>query len=256
LCFIGDVYLTQDVFNMKLKISALVAILFLTGCSGWVKGNKILADKSLADQQIMANIIDNKTSIIEVEALFGDKKQQSRSTIIKSFPDGVYAISSYQGHLNDFGGTYAHRVLFVAYDKNGVVINHDLTINNFRQKNAFEEQPEKMRLAAFNEINKNDSDEKVLNLLGTPRALTFSDAGNVIWIYNYTEISRDASSYVPVYNMFNGTESGLSERVYVELKDKKVENIYLVSMNITQGRGVANADNYKEVITHIKRKYN
>lgn len=241
---------------MKLGISLFSIVLLLSGCSNWVYGNKILADKSLTDQKINERIVNNKTTIAEVNELFGDKKQETRSVIKKSFPDGVYDISSYQGHLNDLGGTYAHRVLFVAYDKNGVIVNHDIATNNFREKNKFEEHPEEMTSVAFNTINKNDDGLKVLNILGAPRIKTFADSGNVLWVYNHTEISRDASSYIPVYNMIKGTESGVSERVYVELSNNKVVNVYSVSMNISQGRGSANAWDYQEKIISIKKKYN
>ena len=110
-------------------------------------------------------------------------------------------------------------------------------------------------MVAFNSLSKGDSDSKVLNLLGSPRLLSFSDSGNVLWIYSNTQISRDASSYIPIYNMLNGTESGTSERVYIELKEGKVENVYLISMNIAQGRGSVNAWDYKEDITSINKKY-
>lgn len=241
---------------MKFKISAFVLVMLLTGCSNWTQGNKILADTELTDQQINAKITDNKTTIAEVNELFGDKKQESRSVIKKSFPDGVYNITSYQGHLNGLGGTYAHRVLFVAYDKNGVVVNHDIAINSFRDKNKFEQEPEKLRLAAFNSLNKGDDESVVLNLLGAPRTKFFSDAGNTLWSYSHTEISRDASSYIPLYNMASGTESGTSERIYVEMKNHKIENIYMISIAVSQGRGAVNAGDYKEEITALKKKYN
>lgn len=240
---------------MKLILLPIALILILSGCSNWVSGNKYLADKNMTDQQINSKIINDKTTIKEVDSLFGDKKQDGRSVVKKSFPNGTYDISSYQGHLNGFGGTYAHRILFVAYDKNGVVINHDIAINSFREINIFEKKPSEMRLAAFNELNKNDDKSKVLTLLGTPRTMSFSDSGNILWVYNHTEISRDASSYIPVFNMVKGTESGTSDRVYIELKNDKVENIYLISLNVTRGRGAANADYYKEDITSIKNKY-
>ncbi|HEL8025714.1 TPA: hypothetical protein UZ441_004563 [Escherichia coli] len=51
--------------------------------------------------------------------------------------------------MNDLGGTYAHRVLFVAYDKNGVVINHDVATNDFREKNKFEQRPDELRLTVL-----------------------------------------------------------------------------------------------------------
>ncbi|KFB99283.1 putative lipoprotein [Trabulsiella guamensis ATCC 49490] len=246
---------------MRKIILSLIFTLALSGCSkpnvnwNWAKGNEMLADKSLTDQQINSKIENNKTSINEVNALFGDNKQNTRSVVKKTFPNGTYSISSYKGHLNDWAGTYAHRVLFVAYDKNGMIINHDIATNNFREKNKFEKRPEELRLTAFNELNKNDSKSKALGLLGEPRTISFSDAGNILLVYSNTEITRDATSFIPIFNMIKGTESGGAERVYVELKDNKIENIYLVSVKITQGLGLANSSDYKEDVISIKKKY-
>ena len=238
-----------------MRKTLLTFILILSGCSNWIDGNNILADKNITEQQINAKIENHKTSISEVNALFGDKKQEGRNIVKKSFPDGRYNVTSYQGHFNDLGGTYAHRVLFVAYDKDGVIINHDIAINNFREKNKFEKKPDELRLTAFNELNKGDSKSKVVNILGEPRTISFSDYGNILWVYSNTEISRDMSSYIPVFNMMKGTESGISERVYIELKENRIENIYIVSYKITQGRGIINAGDYQEDIISIRKKY-
>ncbi|MCO7255821.1 hypothetical protein KSI86_16820 [Dickeya oryzae] len=241
---------------MKIKmVFSIFAALMLAGCSSWVSGNKMLADKTLTDQQIKAKVIDNKTTISQVNELFGDKKEEGRGSISKSFPNGVYNITTYRGHLNDLGGTYAHRKLVVAYNKDGLVINHDIFVDNFREKNKFEKDPLNIRIDAFNILNKGDSESSVLNLLGQPRLKTFADDGNVLWVYSKTAISRDASSYIPLYNYAKGTESGVSDRLYVELSGGKVENVYLSSVSITQGRGAVNAEEYNEKMLNLKKKY-
>lgn len=240
------------------KIKGIVIIsllLLLSGCSSWVNGNKILSDNNITDQQIKDKVIDGKTTLAEVDKLFGDKKEEQRDRTSKSFPHGTYLENSYRGHVNKWYGTYAHRKLVVAYDTHGVIINHDVYTNNFQEKNKFEEDPVNMRLNGFNSINRNDNDSKVLMMLGAPRLKTFSDNGNVLWVYANTEISRDASSYIPLYNYIGGTESGGSDRLYVEFKNNKVTNVYMVSVEISQGRGSANITDYSEKITSFTQKY-
>ncbi|MFT0928930.1 hypothetical protein [Enterobacter cloacae] len=71
-----------------------------------------------------------------------------------------------------------------------------------------------------------------------------------------TDVSRDASSYIPVVNMISGTESGVSERLYIEMsKDEKVKNVISATVQIIQGRGIGNADSYNEKYENIKSKF-
>ncbi|WP_240634921.1 hypothetical protein [Brenneria salicis] len=78
----------------------------------------------------------------------------------------------------------------------------------------------------------------------------------MLWVYAKTDISRDASSYIPLYDLAKSTESGASERLYVEFdRSGKVNNLLSASINITQGRGISNAENYEEKFTRIIKKY-
>ncbi|WP_024558094.1 hypothetical protein ACP26F_09110 [Franconibacter pulveris 1160] len=242
---------------MKIK-AVLTATLFslsLTSCSAWIHGNKTLADDSQSDRQLSAKIVDGKTTRQEVEQTFG-LKAEARNTRNKSFPDGKYALAQYIGHLNDLAGTYAHRSLYVAYDSNNIVVNHAITTNNFREKNVFEKDPVNVKNSAFASLNKGDSQSKVVSLLGQPREATFTDNGSLLWIYSSTEISRDASSYIPLYNMVKGTESGQSDRIYVEFDRKnQLTNLYSVTVSIVQGTSMGNAWDYQEKIVRLVKKY-
>lgn len=242
---------------MKVKaiLAAALFSLSLTSCSAWIHGNKTLADDSQSDQQLSAKIVDGKSTLQDVEKTFGEKAA-NRSTRAKSFPDGKYALAQYTGHLNGLSGTYAHRSLFVAYDSNHVVVNHAITTNNFREKNNFEKDPLNVKNSAFASLNKGDSQNKVVTLLGQPREATFADNGNLLWIYSSTEISRDASSYIPLYNLASGTESGQSNRLYVEFdRQNRLVNLYSLSVSIGQGSSLGNAQDYQEKIDRLVKKY-
>lgn len=241
--------------KFKALMAATLLSLSLTSCSAWIHGNKTLADDSQSDQQLNAKVIDGKTTLQEIEKTFGEKAAY-RNTRNKSFPDGKYSLAQYTGHLNDLGGTYAHRSLFIAYDSNNVVVNHAIATNNFREKNIYEKDPINAKNSAFASLNKGDSQSKVVSLLGQPREATFTDNGDLLWIYSSTEVSRDASSYIPLYNMVKGTESGQSNRLYVEFdRQNKIVNLYSASVSIVQGTSMGNARQYEEKIDRLVKKY-
>lgn len=61
---------------------------------------------------------------------------------------------------------------------------------------------------------------------------------------------------IPVVNMISGTESGVSERLYIEMgKDEKVKNVISATVQIVQGRGIGNADSYIEKYENIQSKF-
>ncbi|MCV9880613.1 hypothetical protein [Brenneria izbisi] len=238
-----------------LLLTIPVFVLTLTSCSSWVNGSKPLSDKALSDNQINAKIIDGQSTIESVDSIFG-KRDTGRALTHKTFPEGKKSIAVYHGNFNSFGATYAHRKLYVAYGDDNKIINHDVVINDFRKENAFEKDPVNSKNLAFSDINKGDGKEKVVSLLGEPKDITFSDEGSLLWVYANTDISRDASSYIPLYSLAKGTESGISERLYIEFdRSGKVNNLLSASVNITQGRGISNADNYEEKFNRIIKKY-
>ncbi len=236
-------------------LTASLLVLTLTSCASWVTGSKPLADKSASDSQINAKIVDGKSTMAEVDSLFGERTT-GRAVTTKTFPDGKYPIAVYTGHLNGFGGTYGHRKLYVVYDSDNKVINHDIATNEFTKQNRFEKDYLNARNVAFSDIDRGDNKEKVISLLGTVRDITFSDNGDLIWMYAKTEISRDASSYVPIYNAVKGTESGTSERLYIEFdRSGKVSNVMSASVTVTQGLGFSNVDSYVEKFDKLTKKY-
>ncbi|EPE7488754.1 hypothetical protein ACSMAF_000771 [Cronobacter universalis] len=242
---------------MKIKavVAATLVTFSLTSCSAWIHGNKALANDSESDQQVSTRVVDGKMTLRDVNQTFGEpvKKRDLRT---KSFPDGKYALAQYIGHLNGLTGTYAHRYLIVAYDNSDKIVNHTVITNNFREENNYEKDPVNAKNSAFANLNKGDNQSNVVSLLGQPRDATFTDNGDLLWIYSKTQISRDASSYIPLYNMAKGTESGESNRLYVEFdRTNRVANLYSVSVSIVQGRSLGNADEYQEKIDRLVKKY-
>ena len=236
-------------------ISAALLTLTLTSCSAWIHGNKPLADTDTSDQQLNAKLVDGTSTLADAEKLFGEKVT-GRSVITKSFPDGKYAQAQFTGHLNGLTGTYAHRSMYVAYDANGVIVNHAITTNNFRETNKFESDTINAKNNAFASLNQGDPQSKVISVLGQPRFAGFADNGNLLWIYSNTAISRDASSYIPFYTLAAGTESGQSERLYIEFnRQNTLENLYAVDFTISQGRGIANAGDYEEKVDRVVKKF-
>jgi hypothetical protein len=239
--------------KIYILLSASLCALSLTSCTASIYGNKILADKQLSDSSINLKIIDNKSTMQMVDNIFG-KRDTGRSIKIQSFPDGKLSIATYHGNLNGLGGTYAHRVLYVAYDANDKVINHDIITNNFSDKNNYEKDYLKYKNIAYYELARNDKKEKAISILGEPKKITFSDEGNLMLVYEKNVNSRDASSYIPIYNYANSTESGISERLYLEFgRNDELVNIYSASVQIIQGRGIVNAESYDEKFMSLSK---
>ncbi|EPN9539481.1 hypothetical protein ACT474_001084 [Cronobacter malonaticus] len=94
----------------------------------------------------------------------------------------------------------------MAYDNSDKIVNHTVITNNFREENNYEKDPVNAKNSAFANLNKGDNQSNVVSLLGQPRDATFTDNGDLLWIYSKTEISRDASSYYPAlqYGERNG----------------------------------------------------
>jgi len=241
--------------SKKTILCVSVVAMLLSSCSAFNGGSQILSDKSINDAQINSKIIDGQTTISSLSGIIG-KKDESRSVLKKSFPDGKLSVASYTGFLNGMTGTYAHRVLSVVYGADNIVINHGVIVKDLRNTNKYNLDYVNARNLAFSDLEKGSDKTKVISLLGNPDGMTFTDQGSLLLIYSKTDITRDASSYIPVFNMISGTESGVSERLYIEMsKDNKVNNITSVTVNISQGRGIGNAHSYNEKYENIKSKY-
>ena len=241
--------------STKITLTVAVVSMLLTACSAFNGGSELLSDKKNSDSFINSKVIDGETKVSSLSSIIG-KKDESRSALKKTFPDGKLSVASYTGFLNGMTGTYAHRVLSVVYGPDNVVINHGIFVKDLHNANKYNLDYISARNLAFTELDKGSDKTKVMNLLGNPDGMTFTDEGDLLLIYSKTDISRDVSSYIPVVNMISGTESGVSERLYIEMsKNGKVKNIISATVQIVQGRGIGNADSYIEKYENIQTKF-
>lgn len=52
-------------------------------------------------------------------------------------------------------------------------------------------------------------------MFGSPMKTTFTDGGLEVWNYEFSNVSLDAVSYVPIVNLFGGTSSGTKKELVV-----------------------------------------
>ncbi|MDX8412771.1 MAG: hypothetical protein R8J85_01660 [Mariprofundales bacterium] len=63
---------------------------------------------------------------------------------------------------------------------------------------------------------------EVQAILGAPMTTSFTDNGNVIWTYELSHMSADATSYIPVVSMFAGSSSGTKKTLTIMFDKKSV----------------------------------
>lgn len=56
---------------------------------------------------------------------------------------------------------------------------------------------------------------EVRGMFGSPMKTTFTDGGLEVWNYEFSNVSLDAVSYVPIVNLFGGTSSGTKKELVV-----------------------------------------
>ncbi|MDQ6965112.1 MAG: outer membrane protein assembly factor BamE, partial [Mariprofundales bacterium] len=56
---------------------------------------------------------------------------------------------------------------------------------------------------------------EVQAIFGAPMTTSFTSSGNVIWTYTLSQMSADATSYIPVVSMFAGSSSGTKKTLTI-----------------------------------------
>ncbi|MBV8471374.1 MAG: hypothetical protein JOY60_16095 [Burkholderiaceae bacterium] len=81
----------------------------------------------------------------------------------------------------------------------------------------------------------------VRNIYGAPMKTSFTDNGSEIWTYEFSNMSADAISYVPIVNLFARSASGTKKELVV-LYDKSdvVQRFTMSESNVTVKGGLAN----------------
>ena len=82
---------------------------------------------------------------------------------------------------------------------------------------------------------------QVQSMFGAPTVTSFTDSGLEVWTYDFTKMSADAISYVPVVNSFGGSASGTKKSLVV-LFDKQnvVQRYSLKEAEVSQKTGLFN----------------
>lgn len=82
---------------------------------------------------------------------------------------------------------------------------------------------------------------EIRTMFGSPVKTTFTDGGLEIWNYEFTNVSADAISYVPIVNMFGASASGKKKELVVLFDQANIVKRYSMSeSDVTQKTGLFN----------------
>ena len=82
---------------------------------------------------------------------------------------------------------------------------------------------------------------EVRAIFGSPNKTSFTDGGLEIWNFDFTNVSADAISYVPIVNLFGASSSGKKKELVVMFDQSDVVKRYSMSESaVTQKMGLFN----------------
>jgi outer membrane protein assembly factor BamE (lipoprotein component of BamABCDE complex) len=82
---------------------------------------------------------------------------------------------------------------------------------------------------------------EVRGMFGSPLKTSFTDGGLEIWTYEFSKVSADAISYVPIVNLFGGSASGKKKELVVMFnKDGIVQRYAMSESDVKQKTGLFN----------------
>src|SRR3546814_13795387 len=71
--------------------------------------------------------------------------------------------------------------------------------------------------------------DDVRSLFGSPNKTSFTDSGLEIWNYEFSKVSADAVSYIPIVNWFGSSASGTKKELVVLFDEKNLVQRYSMS---------------------------
>ena len=105
---------------------------------------------------------------------------------------------------------------------------------------------ETLRAESESSVQKKISEGKstkseVRTMFGSPMKTSFTDGGLEIWTYEFSKVSADAISYVPLVNLFGASASGTKKELVI-LFDKSglVQRYSMSESEVKQKTGVFN----------------
>ena len=82
---------------------------------------------------------------------------------------------------------------------------------------------------------------EVRAMFGSPMKTSFTDGGLEIWNYEFSKVSADGVSYIPIVNLFGASASGTKKDLVVLFNKKNVVERYSMSeSHVTQKTGIFN----------------
>lgn len=71
--------------------------------------------------------------------------------------------------------------------------------------------------------------KEIRELFGAPLKTTFTDSGLELWTYEFTNVSADAVSYIPIVNSFGSSASGTKKELVLLFDKNGVVQRYSMS---------------------------
>ncbi|MGV8899828.1 MAG: hypothetical protein ACOH2B_11385 [Burkholderiaceae bacterium] len=82
---------------------------------------------------------------------------------------------------------------------------------------------------------------EVRTMFGSPFKTSFTDGGLEVWNYEFSKVSADAVSYIPLVGLLGGSASGKKKELVVLYDQQSVVKRYSMSESqITQKTGIFN----------------
>ena len=82
---------------------------------------------------------------------------------------------------------------------------------------------------------------EVRSMFGSPLKKTFTDGGSEIWTYEFSKVSADAVSYIPIVGLFGATASGTKKELVVLFDKSGIVHRYSMSeSDVKQKTGIFN----------------
>jgi hypothetical protein len=82
---------------------------------------------------------------------------------------------------------------------------------------------------------------EIKTMFGSPIKTSFTDGGLEIWNFEFSNVSADAISYVPIVNLFGGSASGKKKELVVMFDQGSIVKRYSMSeADVTTKTGLFN----------------
>ena len=82
---------------------------------------------------------------------------------------------------------------------------------------------------------------EVKSMFGSPMKTTFTDGGLEVWTYEFSKVSADTVSFIPIVNLFGATASGTKKELVAMFETNGVLKRYAMSeSDVKQKTGVFN----------------